>query len=159
MRKRLPYLVALVLSGLLLQQSLQLDDWGLLGPGPGLFPRIVTSLCVAAAALLGVFPGLAGDATPDGGDEAPAGWAERRVFLFHCAALILLVPATEYLGFVATALMLALVLTWKAEGRGLATALVLGFGCGLAGVIVFQQLLGAEIPAYAVERAISRLFS
>lgn len=157
LRARLPYLVALLLSGLFLWQALELEEWGILGPGPGLFPRIVAGACVLLSALLACMPGLAGDAAQDGANEA--GPAERRVLRFHVAALLLLPPACEFLGFIAASLLLALLLTWRAERRGLVAALAFGAACGLAGVVVFQQLLGAEIPSLALERAIARLFS
>lgn len=159
LRARLPYLVALLVSGLFLWQALELEDWGIFGPGPGLFPRIVATACVVLSALLACAPGIAGEAAGDDDQAAGDGPEEQRVLLFHVAALVLLVPACAYLGFVAASLLLALLLTWRAERRRPVAALAFGAACGVAGVVVFQQLLGAEIPSLALERAIARLFS
>ena len=157
-RARLPYVIALFISTLFLWQAFDLDEWGLLGPGPGLFPRMVVGLCTAIAAMLAFFPRLAGPAaSADTTDGDEAGPDERRVFRFYVVALIALAPVAELLGFVATAAMLALLLTWMAERRDWRAALVFGLGCGILGVIVFQRLLGAEIPAYGLERAIAAL--
>ncbi|MSP89652.1 MAG: tripartite tricarboxylate transporter TctB family protein [Alphaproteobacteria bacterium] len=158
-KERLPFLANLTLSLLLLWQARGLDSWSILGPGPGLFPQLTTAFCAVVAGLLVLFPGLA--RTPDKSaedGETEIGPAERRLFLAYGLALPFLALASVFTGFIAMSAFLALALTWGAERRSWRGALVFGLLCGLAGVVGFDHLLGASVPATVLEQSILRLF-
>jgi len=54
--QRAPYLACFACTVVLLVQSLDLDNWGIFGPGPGLFPKIVTGSCCIIGLLLASTP-------------------------------------------------------------------------------------------------------
>ena len=158
-RERLPYLAGFALSLLLVWQAQGLDSWSILGPGPGLFPQLTTAFCAAIAALLMLFPGLARTPAKSAEDgEAEFGPTERRLFLAYGLALPFLAIASAFTGFIAMSMILVMVLTWGAERRNWRGALVFGLLCGLVGVVGFDHLLGAGVPATALEQSILRLF-
>jgi len=61
------------------------------------------------------------------------------------------------LGFLATSLVLALALTWFAEGRRLRSAALFGLGCGLVGIFVFGEMLEVTLPLSELDRTLLRL--
>ena len=140
-------------------QAHGLESWSVLGPGPGLFPQLATGFCVTIAGLLVLFPGLAkAPSKAEGEIEPEPGPSERRLFLVYCLALPFLALASAFIGFMAMSVILALALTWGAEGRSWQGALVFGLLSGLVGVIGFDHFLGASVPATEIEHTILRLF-
>lgn len=157
--ERIPYLGCFLFAGAFLWQASALEDWGIFGPGPGLFPQVVTGVACLVAAVLLVKPSLA--RARDGKDdehEAPLAAAERRVFLYYGAALFLLVIGAAWLGLLLTSVLLAVLLTGMAERRGLYKAVLFGLVCGLFGVIVLGRYMDVVIPETAIEKTINRQF-
>ena len=57
--ERATFLSGFGIAALLLWQTIALDAWSIIGPGPGLFPMLTTGFCCVIAALLFSFPRLA----------------------------------------------------------------------------------------------------
>lgn len=157
--ERIVFLAGLGVALLFFWQSVGLDAWSILGPGPGLFPRVITGFSSVVAALLVAFPGLAKNtaaATSETEAEPEPGPEERRIFRIYCLAMPFLAIGSAYLGFILMSLILVMALTWFAERRSWRRALVYGVLCGLVGVIGFGQFLGASVPAAELDRVILR---
>jgi hypothetical protein len=91
-------------------------------------------------------------------DEPPMFAAERRIFWIYCFILPLLVVGSAYLGFLLLSIVLAMTLTWWAEGRNWRGALIFGLACGLAGDIGFSHFLGTSVPQTELDQILLRLF-
>lgn len=156
--ERVTFLAGLIIASLLFWQSVDLDAWSILGPGPGLFPQITTGACVVVAALLVLFPGLAKSATDrEGEPDEPMGAEERRSFIAYAIALPFLAIAAIWLGFFGTSVIMVMGLTWLAEGKNWKPALLYAVLCGLIGVIGFGHYLQASLPTTAVDEFLLRL--
>ena len=155
--ERLLGLGAMLVAGALFWQANDLPFTDFMGPGPGLFPQVVTGFTCAMAALLVLFPGPAVQSREGDPGHAPAGAAERRSFALYAVALPFLAVGSAFLGFLATSLVLALALTWFAEGRPLRSALLFGLGCGLVGIFVFGEMLEVTLPLSEIDRSLLRL--
>jgi hypothetical protein len=156
--ERLTFLAALVVAGLLLWQSLDLDAWSILGPGPGLFPQLTTGFCCVVAGLLAAFPRLARSSADRDSEPDPALTADERwTFFAYALALPFLAIAAAYLGFFATSLVLVMALTWAAERKSWKPSLTYAVGCGLVGVVGFGHYLAASIPTTGIDELILRL--
>lgn len=144
-------LLAAALVGL--WQALRLESWGFDGPGAGFFPQLVAAVCVALALLVVVAPGRAGE-TEDGDSETVAATAEtRRCFGLYALALVVLAAGAAWAGFVATSLVVSVVVVRFAERRSWAAALGYGIGAALIGLICFGWLLRVDLPESPIERA------
>ena len=150
---RLLPLVFLAASFVAVWQSQQLETWSFVGPGAGLFPSAIAYVCVALSAVLLLFPG-----TENGADEAEEqpGPEERRTFRSYLAALVLICFTTSYLGFLATAILLAVLVSWFGERRRIAPVIGFGLLCGVIGIVGFGYYLGVEIPRTELETAAHR---
>jgi hypothetical protein len=156
--KRAPYLVCFACTVVLLVQSLDLDNWGVFGPGPGLFPKIVTGFCCIIALLLTVSPPITQTTGPSAGqEEGPLAPPERRTFRIYVLSLILLTVGTAWFGFLLTSVMLALVVTWWGERQSWLKALAFGLACGLAGVIGAGTYMEGGVPTIILDQFIIRL--
>lgn len=158
-RERLVPFGAAALGLLFLSQALRLDYESAFGPGPGVFPQIVTGMAVALAVALLLVPALSREveATPGEAEEALAP-PERRTFRLYVASLVLLVVGSAWLGFVVTALLVALLLTWFAERRPLHHALLFGLACGAVGTIGLGFAMQIEVPYGAIDSLLLRPF-
>lgn len=162
MRGRWPAVPLVVASATLLVQSLALDTWGMFGPGPGLFPISVSALCCVLSLALLAWPriGVQGreSAQAEEAAEAPLEPAERRTFL-TCVAALLLLAATALIGagLIVMCVLTTLTITWFGERRSWRRALVFGILCALAGLVVFNRLLGVDVPSSPVETWLVRL--
>lgn len=155
-KRRLPYVLSLVIAAALLVESRGLDTWDVFGAGPGLFPRAVLVLVLAVSAALAAFPGLA---EPRGAADDGAAPSERgplRTIWLYVLSLPALAVASAWTGFIAMSVGTALLLTWLAEGRRLRAALAFGLIVGIVGVIGFGMLLDVNIPEDDLDRQIVR---
>lgn len=156
MTARLTFAAAFVVAGAFLFQAVKLPFSDIFGPGPGLFPTIVTGMCAAIAGLLALFPALGAEAKQGEPDETLAP-DERFTFLAYAAALPLMAASLATLGFFATALLLSVGLGWWVERRGLIGVLAFGVAVGAVGVLVFHKHLETQIPIGFLDDLLLRL--
>ena len=152
---RLATLLLLALALVGLWQASRLERWSFDGPGPGLFPLMVSIVFVALALIVLIWPGRAAS-TEDGDteliDEATR-QQTRRSFAIYMASLLVLAAGSAFAGFTITAVAVSVLIVRFAEGRSWAAALVYGLACAAIGLIGFGWLLRVDLPATAVERA------
>ena len=146
-------LLAAALVGL--WQAWGLERWAIDGPGAGLWPMIVASVCVALAVIVLIWPGPAG--TTEEGDTDTIDSRElvrtRSTFNLYCLALIVLALGAAYGGFVLTSLTVSILLVRFAEGRSWGAALLYGVSAALIGLVCFAWLLRVDLPTGPIERA------
>jgi hypothetical protein len=146
-------LLAAALVGL--WQAWGLERWAIDGPGAGLWPMIVASVCVALAVIVLIWPGPAG--TTEEGDTDTIDTRElvrtRSTFNLYCLALIVLAVGAAYGGFVLTSLTVSILLVRFAEGRSWGAALLYGVSASLIGLVCFAWLLRVDLPTGPIERA------
>ena len=146
-------LLAAALVGL--WQAWGLERWAIDGPGAGLWPMIVASVCVALAVIVLIWPGPAG--TTEEGDTDTIDSRElvrtRSTFNLYCLALIVLAVGAAYGGFVLTSLTVSILLVRFAEGRSWGAALLYGVSASLIGLVCFAWLLRVDLPTGPIERA------
>jgi len=146
-------LLAAALVGL--WQAWGLERWAIDGPGAGLWPMIVASVCVALAVIVLIWPGPAG--TTEEGDTDTIDTRElartRSTFNLYCLALIVLALGAAYGGFVLTSLTVSILLVRFAERRSWGAALLYGVGAALIGLVCFAWLLRVDLPTGPIERA------
>lgn len=146
-------LLAIALVGL--WQAQGLERWAIDGPGAGLWPVIMASVCVALALIVLIWPGPAG-ATEEG-DTDTIDTRElaqtRSTFNLYCLTLIVLAVGAAYGGFVLTSLAVSILLVRFAEGRSWRAALIYGVGAALIGLVCFAWLLRVDLPTGPIERA------
>ncbi len=146
-------LLATALVGL--WQAWGLERWALDGPGPGLWPMIVASVCVGLAVIVLIWPGRDG-ATEDGDtetiDAAELG-RTRSTFGLYCLALVVLAIGSAFAGFVLTAFAVSILLVRFAEGRSWLSALIYGAAASVIGLVCFAWLLRVDLPTGPIERA------
>ena len=146
-------LLAAALVGL--WQAWGLERWAIDGPGAGLWPMIVASVCVALAVIVLIWPGPAG--TTEEGDTDTIDTRElvrtRSTFNLYCLALIVLALGAAYGGFVLTSLTVSILLVRFAEGRSWGAALLYGVSASLIGLVCFAWLLRVDLPTGPIERA------
>ena len=152
---RLATLLLLALALVGLWQSSQLERWSIEGPGPGLFPLMVSIVFVALALIVLIWPGRAAS-TEDGDteliDEATRRQT-RRSFAIYMASLLVLAAGSAFAGFTVTAVAVSVLIVRFAEGRSWVAALVYGLACAAIGLIGFGWLLRVDLPGTAIERA------
>ncbi|WIM11996.1 tripartite tricarboxylate transporter TctB family protein [Enhydrobacter sp.] len=144
-------LLAAALVGL--WKSLELESWSFDGPGAGLFPQLVTGVCVALALLVVVSPGKAGSTEEGDTEEAGTGAEARRTFALYAIAFGTLAAGAAYAGFAVTAIVTAVVIVRFAERRSWAAALGYGMACAAIGLVCFGWLLRVDLPEGPIERA------
>lgn len=152
---RLATLGLLVAALVGLWQAWGLERWALDGPGPGLWPMVVASVCVALAVIVLVWPGRDG-ATEEGDTEAIDAAELRRTrstFGIYCLALVVLAIGSAFAGFVLTALAVSILLVRFAEGRSWGRAIAYGVGASVIGLVCFAWLLRVDLPTGPIERA------
>ena len=145
-------LLAIALVGL--WQSSRLERWSFDGPGPGLFPLIVSVVFVALALIVLIWPGRAAS-TEEGDtdliDEATR-QKTRRSFAIYVASLLVLTAGSAFAGFTITAIAVSVLIVRFAEGRSWAAAMVYGLACAAIGLIGFGWLLRVDLPEGPIER-------
>lgn len=144
------------LSAVLLWQARQLPAEGQFGPGAGLFPGYVASICLVLSLLLLVFPGLVRTKGGASEDDEPVAPQQRRPLAWYLVAVLLMASAS-LTGFLLAALGISVAISWGAEGRPLRSALVFGLVCGLVVVIGLGGLLNVDVPAAALDHVLMRL--
>lgn len=143
-----------VVSAVALWKSLQLDRWGFDGPDAGLFPQILSGICLALSLLVAIWPGR-----PNEGEEGDADASEEAAistvdtFSVYAVALLALAAGTMFLGFAPTILVVTLLIIRFAEGRSWRAALSYGVICSLIGLVAFGWLLRVDLPEGPIERA------
>ena len=146
-------LFALALVGL--WQSSRLERWSFDGPGPGLFPMIVSVVFVALALIVLIWPGRAAS-TEDGDTELidqATRQKTRRSFAIYVVSLLVLTAGSAFAGFTITAVAVSVLIVRFAEGRSWGAALVYGLACAAIGLIGFGWLLRVDLPSSPIERA------
>jgi len=146
-------LLATALVGL--WQAWGLERWALDGPGPGLWPMVVASVCVGLSVVVLIWPGRDG-ATEDGDTEAidPAELGRTRsTFGLYCLALVVLAIGSAFAGFVLTAFAVSILLVRFAEGRSWGRALTYGAAASVIGLVCFAWWLRVDLPTGPIERA------
>jgi MFS family permease len=155
--ERLPYLAATAVALLFLWQALQLEDFGPFGPGAGIFPQITAGLTVALTIALLLVPAFSRERGAEREEEEELAPDERRTFRLYIAGLVLLVVGSAWLGFVVTAVLLTMLLTWFAERRPWHHAFIFGLICGAVGTIGLGHYLEIEMPYAAVDSLLRQL--
>lgn len=155
---RLAALPLAAVSAIALWQASLLETWTVFGPGPGLFPLIVSIVCAVSCLLMLAFPGRqVADQGREDGTEAAIQPAEVRTFRTCAAALVLMALCTALdVGFLMTSMLLTLAITWYGERRKFAHALLFGALAGLVGTVLFGGVLGVEIPEGLLEQSLLR---
>ena len=145
MTTRLTFGLALAIAIAFFWQATTLPRWDMFGPGPGLFPVIVSTAAAVFACLLVLFPSMGGEVT-FAMDEEPMAPAEQRVFVAYALALPALIIGAYFLGFIGTSIVLALAISFYVEGRNWPAALAFGVFTGLGGVVIFHHYLDTPVP-------------
>ena len=133
--------VLLVFSAVLFQQSLQLDYYNPLGPGPGFLPRWLAGLLFVVS-LLYIIDSLKGERI-ELSHLLPKGGARRDIALM-LIGLCLFAGLVEYVGFVIAATQLVFLMTvrkfkwYYALPAAIFVAVLL--------LLAFQTLLGVSLP-------------
>lgn len=152
---RLATLGLLGLAAVGLWQSLGLERWAIDGPGPGLWPTIVSSVCVVLAIVVLLWPGRA-SATEDG-DTDEIDQAEirrtRSTFGLYAAAMLVLAVGSAWAGFSITALAVSVLIVRFAERRSWRNAIIYGVAASLIGLVCFGWLLRVDLPLGPIDRA------
>lgn len=146
----------LALSAVAAWASWQLDVWSFIGPGPGLFPMLISVVCVALATIVLLAPSpraTEGDAA----DEGPLDPPERRTFAMYLVALVALAAGSAWLGLFLTCMLVCLIIIHFGERRSLGVALFTGACMGLIGVVLFGWILRVEIPTSHAEALIYQM--
>ncbi len=157
-QERMTYLICFIVAIILYWQARKLTSWGLLGPGPGLFPQLTTGFCSIVAATLAIFPALG--KRPGGKEkeeEPPLGPKEKRLFWIYVCTMPFLVIAASYFGFIVMSVLVVMLLTWWAEKEDWRYALLFGVLSGITGVIGFGYFLNAEVPSGPLDVFVLRL--
>lgn len=152
---RLATLALLVTALVGLWQAWGLERWSLDGPGPGLWPMVVASVCVALSLIVLVWPGR--DSATEAGDtdsiDAQELGRTRSTFRLYCLALVVVALGSAFAGFVLTAFMVSILLVRFAERRSWASALTYGAAASVIGLVCFAWWLRVDLPTGPIERA------
>ncbi len=136
-------------------QAWGLERWAIDGPGPGLWPMVVASVCVALSLVVLLWPGR--DSATEAGDTDPLDAAEagrtRSTFGLYCLALVVLALGSAFAGFVLTAFAVSILLVRFAEGRSWRSALTYGLAASVIGLVCFAWWLRVDLPTGPIERA------
>ena len=136
-------------------QAWGLERWALDGPGPGLWPMVVASVCVALSLVVLLWPGR--ESATEAGDTDPLDAAEagrtRSTFGLYCLALVVLALGSAFAGFVLTAFAVSILLVRFAEGRSWRSALTYGLAASVIGLVCFAWWLRVDLPTGPIERA------
>lgn len=136
-------------------QAWGLERWAIDGPGPGLWPMVVASVCVALSLVVLLWPGR--DSATEAGDTDPLDAAEARrtrsTFGLYCLALVVLALGSAFAGFVLTAFAVSILLVRFAEGRSWRSALTYGLAASVIGLVCFAWWLRVDLPTGPIERA------
>ena len=138
-----------------LWQAWGLERWAIDGPGAGLWPTIVASVCVALAVVVLIWPGS--QASTEEGDTDALDPAERQrtasSFRLYSIALVVLAAGSAFAGFTLTALAVAVLIVRFAERRSWSSALIYGVVAAVLGLVCFGWLLRVDLPTGPIERA------
>ncbi len=136
-------------------QAWGLERWAIDGPGPGLWPMVVASVCVALSLVVLLWPGR--ESATEAGDTDPLDAAEagrtRSTFGLYCLALVVLALGSAFAGFVLTAFAVSILLVRFAEGRSWRSALTYGLAASVIGLVCFAWWLRVDLPTGPIERA------
>ncbi len=149
-------LAMLALSTVAAWASWQLDVWSFIGPGPGLFPMLISGLCMVLATIVLLTPSPPA-AEGDASDEGPLEPPERTTFAMYLVALVALAAGTAWLGLFLTCMLVCLIIVRFGERRSLGAALFAGACMGLIGVVLFGWILKVEIPTSYPEALIYQM--
>lgn len=145
-----------------LWQSQRLPRWGFDGPGPGLFPLVLSIIAIALSALVLIAERRA--AAPVEGDDGDAvarydlaAPAERRVFHCYLLALAVMVVGSFWAGFIVTVIAAIIIMMRFGEGVGWRATLLTGVGVALVGQLGFGVLLQVSLPEGPLDRALRDL--
>ncbi|GHE63950.1 hypothetical protein GCM10019059_24390 [Camelimonas fluminis] len=134
-----------------LWQATKLSRWGFDGPGPGLYPQVIATICMALALLVLALD--KGDPAPVATDDDEAvarydmaGPQERRTFHLYLLALAVLVAGSWFAGFIVTSLAVTIISMRFAEGVSWRATLITAAVIALSGVILFGWLLQVSLP-------------
>lgn len=142
-------------------QATQLTRWGFDGPGPGLYPQILSVMCMALALLVLVLE--KNDPEPDTDDEeavARYGLAapkDRRTFHIYLLALAVLVAGSWFAGFIVTSIAVMVLTMRFAEGVSWKATLITAFSVTFVCVVGFGWLLQVSLPESHVDLAFRSL--
>lgn len=140
-------------------QAGKLTRWAIDGPGPGLWPSIVSLVFVALAVVVFLFPGR--QSNTEDGDTEVVDEATRRATLgtfgIYALTLVVLAVGAAFAGFVVTSLLVSVLVIRFAERRSWRAALVYGTVCALVGLYGFGWLLRVDLPSTGIERALLSL--
>lgn len=138
-----------------LWQAWGLERWAIDGPGAGLWPMLVASVCVALALVVLVWPGR--HAATEEGDTDAIDPSERQrtrsAFALYSLTMVVLAAGSAFAGFTLTALAVSIILVRFAEGRSWLSAIVYGLAAALIGLVCFGWLLRVDLPTGPIERA------
>ena len=129
----------LIAGAFVLAASTDLPFGTLASPGAGMLPTVVAVLMMIFAATLL----LAAGTSPPLGELAWGNAAHAMRLVIVTAAAIALYT---WLGFIATILLLLLVLTFLVERKPLLHAVAFSIGATLLAYLVFSTLLNAPLP-------------
>lgn len=149
----------LLVAAIALWQTSRLSRWGFDGPGPGLFPMLVASVCALLALLVLVFPGRgeaseADDAAAAGNRTPGRAEVSDNVFHIYSLGLLVLAAGASFAGFTLTCLTVAILIVRFAEGRSWRAALLYGVISALIGLVGFGWLLRVDLPMSPIDRAV-----
>lgn len=143
-------------------QATQLSRWGFDGPGPGLYPQVMSVICMALALLVWALE--KGDTAPVVSDDeesvARYGLAapqERRTFHIYLLALAVLVVGSWFAGFIVTSLAVMILTMRFGEGVSWRATLVTAVSVTFVCVIGFGWLLQVSLPEGPVDLAFRAL--
>ena len=141
------------IAGIGLWQALRLDRWGFDGPDAGFFPQLTAALAVLLALIVALWPGRASPGDDEEGGEGDEGTiGTPRTFLWYAVALGVMAAGSFLVGFVPTAVLLAVVVMRLAEGRSWSASIGFGLACGVVCLVLFGWLLRVDLPEGPVER-------
>ena len=152
---RIAVLGLLAVALVALWQVSRLERWSIEGPGPGLWPLMVTLMFVALALVVLIWPGRAGETEEGDTDTIDARTARetRSRFGLYSMSLLVLAGGSAVAGFTLTSVAVSVLIVRFAEGRSWLAAFVYGLACAVIGLVGFGWLLRVDLPAGPIERA------
>lgn len=141
------------IAGIGLWQALRLERWGFDGPDAGFFPQLTAVVTVLLALIVAAWPGRAtpGD-DEEGGEGDEGGIGVPGTFAWYAVALGVMAAGSYLVGFVPTAVLLAVVVMRLAEGRSWRASIGFGLAFGLVCLVLFGGFLRVDLPEGPVER-------